>query len=105
VAALISHEGNQEMASTFATDGKVGAGFARRTLTPEFKLGTVAIGDENAGWLYVQADVAVAAAVTVATVNPTTFHITAATGGTGYTVDTAFAADEYGWVRKTAALV
>lgn len=93
------------MASTFATDGKAGAGFSRRTLTPEFALGTAAIGNQNAGWLYVVADVAVAAAVTVATVSPTTFHITAATGGTGYTADTAFAVGEYGWIRKTAALV
>jgi hypothetical protein len=90
------------MASTFATDSKAGIGFANRTLTPEFKLGTVVIGDENTAWIYVVADAAVAAAVAVASVSPT-FHLTAA-GGT-FTADTAFAINEYGWVRKALLVI
>jgi hypothetical protein len=88
------------MASTFATDGKVGAGFARRTLTPEFKLGTAAIGDENATWVYVQATAAIAAAAVVILTVP---GFTVATGAGAYTADVAFADDEYGWVRKTVS--
>ena len=88
------------MPSTYATDGTI-ANFTYRTTAPEYKLGSVVIGDENTAWVYVVADVAVAAAG--APVVSATFHLTAATGGT-YTADTAFAADEYGWVRKTAVL-
>jgi len=89
------------MPSTYATDGKI-ADFKARSLTPEFKLGTVAIGDQDTAWIYVVADVAVNAAQ--APVMSAAFHLTAATGGT-MTADTAFAIGEYGWVRKTAALV
>ena len=77
-----------------------GANVARRTTTKEFALGTAQIDDQNRTWVYVQADVAVAAAA--APVVSATFHLTAATGGS-YTADTAFAANEYGWVRKTTS--
>lgn len=89
------------MASTFATDGKV-VNFKARSTKPEFKLGTVAIANDDAVWIYVQADVAVNAAQ--APVMSAAWHLTAATGG-AFTADTAFAANEYGWIRKTAALV
>lgn len=77
----------------------VGVNFARRTTTKEFTLGTPQLDDSNRTWVYVQADVAVAAAQ--APVLSGAFHLTAATGGS-YTADTVFAANEYGWVRKTA---
>ena len=77
-----------------------GANLARRTTNKEFTLGTAQIDDANRTWVYVQADVAVSAAA--APVVSATFHLTAATGGS-YTADAAFAANEYGWVRKTAS--
>lgn len=77
-----------------------GANVARRTTTKEFTLGTAQIDDANRTWVYVQADVTVAAAAAPAV--SATFHLTAATGGS-YTADTAFAANEYGWVRKTTS--
>lgn len=76
----------------------VGVNFARRTTDKEFKLGTPQLDDSNQTWVYVQANVAVAAAQ--APVVSAAFALTAATGGS-YTADTAFAANEYGWVRKT----
>lgn len=90
------------MASTYATDGTV-VNFKNRTTTPEYDLGTVVIGNENTAWIYVVADVAVAAAA--APVMSAAFHLTAGTGGTIYTADTAFAANEYGWIRKTNPFV
>ena len=89
------------MPSTFATDGKI-VNFKYRTAKPEYKLGTVAIGDQDSAWVYVQADVSVNAAQ--APVMSEGFHLTEATGGT-FTADAAFAINEFGWVRKTAALV
>lgn len=80
--------------------GQVGVNLARRTTMKEFTLGTPCLSDSNQTWVYVQADVAVAAAQ--APVVSAGFHLTAATGG-AYTADTAFAAGEYGWVRKTSS--
>ena len=78
----------------------VGANPSRRTSTKEFALGTAQVDDQNRTWVYVQADVAVAAAA--APVMSASFHLTAGTGGS-YTADTAFAINEYGWVRKTTS--
>lgn len=85
----------------YSTLNMLGANFKLTSATPLFALGQSTLGTDNTTWVYVQADVAVAAAVTVATVSAT-FHITAATGGT-YTTAAAFAIGDYGWVQKTAS--
>ena len=77
----------------------VGANPARRTTTKEFVLGTSALDDQNRTWVYVPADVVVAAAAVP--VMSAAFHLTAAAAG-AYTADVAFAVGDYGWVRKTA---
>ena len=76
----------------------VGAAAARRTPNREFKLGTAQLDDSNQTWVYVQASEAVATGT--CTVSGA-FALTDAAGN--YTADTAFAAGEYGWVRKTAS--
>ena len=87
------------MATTdFATDGVVGANFNRRTAAAEFALGQTARGSESTAWIYVQADGAVATGT--CTVNTSTFQLTDTAGN--HTADTAFADNEYGWVRLTA---
>jgi hypothetical protein len=95
----------------YTTDSTLGANVeltypAEATLPyrapPPFALGQVALGTDDTAWVFVTADVAVAANVTVATVNTSTWHITAATGGTGYTTPVAFAAGDSGWIKKTA---
>ena len=78
----------------------IGANPSRRTTTAEFKLGTTQLDDSNRTWVYVVADLVVAAAA--APVMSATWHLTAATAG-AYTADTAFASGEYGWVRKTTS--
>ena len=74
----------------------VGAQAARRTTNREFKLGTVQLDDSNQTWVYVQASEAVATGTCTVSA---AFALTDAAGN--YTADTAFAAGEYGWVRKT----
>ena len=76
----------------------VGAAAARRTTTREFKLGTAQLDDSNQTWVYVQASEAVATGTCTVSA---AFALTDAAGN--YTADTAFAAGEYGWVRKTAS--
>lgn len=71
---------------------------SRRSTYPEFKVGTVFDGKEGVKWVYGQASETVATGT--CTVNTSTFAITDAAGN--YTADTAFAANEYGWVRQTA---
>lgn len=68
---------------------------------PPFALGQSALGTDNSTWVFVQADVPVTAGANAVTVNAN-FHITAATGGT-YTAQVAFAANEFGWVKKTTS--
>lgn len=75
-----------------------GANVARRTATKEFTLGTAQIDDQNRTWVYVQASEAVATGT--CTVSGS-FVLTDAAGS--YTADVAFAANEYGWVRKTTS--
>lgn len=75
-----------------------GVNFSRRTTTKEFKLGTAQIDDSNQTWVYVQASEAVATGT--CTVSGA-FALTDAAGS--YTADTAFAINEYGWVRKTTS--
>ena len=76
----------------------VGAQAARRTTNREFKLGTVQLDDSNQTWVYVRASEAVATGTCTVSA---AFALTDAAGS--YTADTAFAAGEYGWVRKTAS--
>jgi len=76
----------------------VGANPSRRTTTREFKLGTAQIDDANRTWVYVQASEAVATGTCTVDAN---FALTDAAGN--YTADTAFAINEYGWVRKTTS--
>ena len=77
-----------------------GAQANRRTSTPEFKVGTTNLDDSNRTFVYVgPATNAIAAAATCTVTGA--FAVTAAAGN--HTADTAFAAGEYGWVRKTAS--
>ena len=85
----------------YSTSPILGADFKHTTTEALHALGTPALGTDNSTWVYVQADVVVAANVTVATVDAN-FHITSATGGT-YTTAAAFAIDDYGWVKKTTS--
>jgi len=66
---------------------------------PPFALGTPVLGTDNSTWVFVVADVPVTAGANAVAINGD-FHITAATGG-GYTAQVAFAAGEYGWVKKS----
>ena len=86
------------MANTrFAMDGLVGAKLDRRTTEPEFALGTIAIGNNGAVYVYGRAGAAISTGPR--TLNATTFVITATAGD--HTADVAFANGEYGFIRKT----
>lgn len=87
------------MATTKFISGPIGAGPTRHTVSKEFELGTPALGNDNTTWVYAQASIVVTA-TTVVAVSQSTFLIGA---GTGYTCDTAFAINEYGWIRKTTS--
>ena len=77
-----------------------GAQANRRTSTPEFKVGTTNLDDRNRTFVYVgPATNAIAAAATCTVTGA--FAVNATAGN--YTADTAFAAGDYGWVRKTAS--
>ena len=77
-----------------------GAHANRRTSTPEFKVGTTNLDDSNRTFVYVgPATNAIAAAATCTVTGA--FAVNATAGN--YTADTAFAAGDYGWVRKTAS--
>ena len=76
----------------------VGPQASRRTSTREFTLGTAQIDDSNRTWVYVQASEAVATGTCTVSA---AFALTDAAGN--YTAETAFAAGEYGWVRKTTS--
>ena len=82
------------------SSGIVGANPLRRTTTPEFKVGTTNLDDSNRTFVYVgPATNAIAAAATCTVTGA--FAVNATAGN--YTADTAFAAGDYGWVRKTAS--
>ena len=83
----------------FSNTGLVGANTDRRTSTREYQLGTPLIGNDNNSYVYVQATGAIAAAATCA-VNGA---FVATSGAGNYTAGAAFAAGEFGWVRKTAS--
>lgn len=74
----------------------------RRTTTPDFKECTTAIGNNGMVWVYVKANGTIAASQTDVAV--TTAGL--ATDGSGaYVNTTAFALNEYGWVRAAALVV
>ena len=77
------------------------AGFhaTRRDGDPLVALGSVVLGDKDTIWVYGQATEAVTGTCTL---NTSTFAITDAAGN--HTAEAAFAANEYGWVRQTAAV-
>ena len=78
----------------------VGANPSRRTSTPEFKVGTTQLDDSNRTFVYVgPATNAINAAATCTVTGAFAVNNTAGT----YTADAAFAAGDYGWVRKTAS--
>ena len=80
----------------------IGANADLRTTTPLFKPGTPALADDGGTYLYVgPATTVVAKDSTAATVTGT-FGINNTSGG-DYTVTTAFAIGDYGWVKKTAS--
>jgi hypothetical protein len=83
----------------FSANGLVGANTSRRTQTKEYALGSPLIGNDNNSYVYVQATGAIAAAA-ACSVNGA---FAATTGAGNYTADAAFAAGDYGWVRKTAS--
>jgi hypothetical protein len=80
----------------YATDGKIGIDFERRTTTPEFALGTTARANGNRKYIYVVSSGATA--VGTSTLTGTTVTDTAGS----HTADTAFASGEYGWIYTTA---
>ena len=78
----------------------VGANSLRRTSTPEFKVGTTQLDDSNRTFVYVgPATNAITAAATCTVTGAFAVNNTAGT----YTADAAFAAGDYGWVRKTTS--
>ena len=82
------------------TSGIVGANPSRRTTTPECAVGTPSLDNGNRTFVYVGPATNVIAAAATCTV--TGAFVVNNTPGT-YTADAAFAAGEYGWVRKTAS--
>jgi len=76
----------------------IGVNYARRTIDPEFALGTPSLDNANQTWVYGVASGAVATGTCTLSA---AFVITDAAGT--YTADTAFADGEYGWVRKTTS--
>jgi hypothetical protein len=78
----------------------IGANVDRRTESAEFKLGTAFIGADQQVWTYCQASGS-AVATGARTLNASTFLLTSAAGS--HTADTAFAQNEYGWVRRTTS--
>ena len=78
----------------------LGAQANRRTLTPEFKVGTTNLDDSNRTFVYVgPAANAINAAATCTVTGAFAVNNTAGS----YTADAAFATGEYGWVRKTTS--
>lgn len=88
------------MAIVANSGGVLGAGDeGRRTTTPEFALGTTMIGADGFAWIYVQANGAIAASQS--DIALTTDGAFQASDGLGaYVATTAFADNEYGWIRE-----
>ncbi len=86
----------------FINSGMVGCDLDGRTTTAEFDLGTTAIGNDGYGYVYVQANGAIAASQTDVTVNASTFQ--ASDGSGTYVNTTAFVDNEYGWCRTPSLI-
>ena len=78
----------------------VGGNPSRRTTSPEFKVGTPALDDANRTFVYVGPAANTIAAAATCTVTGA-FAVNNTAGA--YTADAAFAAGEYGWVRKATS--
>lgn len=92
----------------YSASSPIGAKLEVATTDAEFELGTVAKGNDNSEWLYVQANGAIEQYDFV--VVSEAFQATAAVLATGdlgdrgaVAVSTAFADDEYGWVCRKGA--
>lgn len=77
----------------------VGANTSLRTTEQQYALGTAALGADGNTWIYGRASGSVATGT--CTYTAATGLITDAAGN--HTADTSFAADEYGWVRRTTS--
>lgn len=77
-----------------------GAQANHRTSTPKFKVGTTNLDDSNRTFVYVGPAANAITAAAKCTVTDA-FAVNNTTGD--YTADAAFAAGEYGWVRKTTS--
>ena len=77
-----------------------GASLTRRTITPDFTVGTPQLDNLNRTHVYVGPATNAIAAAAACTV--TAAFVVNATAGL-YTADTAFAAGDYGFVRKTTS--
>ena len=86
------------MPSTYAIVGQNLGSLSDRSQTPTTTLGHPAIGNLNDTWVYVHAAGVVDAGAVVVDAS---FEITEGAGS--YTADDAFAAGDYGWVRKTTS--
>lgn len=75
--------------------GMIGVNFGERTTTERHKLGTTEEGILNRTYIYVQANGAIAADLTVIAVD-SAFQATNTAGA--YSNDEAFADNEFGWV-------
>lgn len=84
--------------STYGILNFAAPNLATKDTTPQVALGTANIGNKNDTWVYVKASAALA--IGTCAVDSTTFL---ASAGSGYSVDTAFAANDYGWVHKTTS--
>lgn len=84
------------MSTDYVTTPILGANIDVPSSVQQHTLGTVAHGNANTIWIYVQANGAVATGT--CTVDGS-FQLTDAAGN--YTADVAFADNEFGWVRDT----
>lgn len=84
----------------YLTTPLLGGRLTAPTTTAEHALGTVAFGNGNTSWIYVQASEAVATGTCTVSA---AFALTDIAGA--HTADVAFASGEYGWVRQTTVAV
>jgi hypothetical protein len=97
------------MAAPFSVTPNIGADFNTITLAADLAAGKVAdarLGEQRWGsngrrYVYAQANAAIGAGVTVATVNATTFLATA-TGGAYTSPPVAMAAGDRGWFHAAS---
>ena len=83
--------------AAFSSTGMLGMNADRRTTVAEFSLGTATLGNDGYDYVYVQANGAIAASQTDISVDGS---FQASDGAGTYVGTTAFADNEYGWVRS-----